>query len=208
LAGWAGLASQGTVVVEASARGETRTGSGFFLDRQGLVATALHTVEGARRIRVVIPGRFAASDARLLAATSAWDLAVLEVRWPAEVPYPGLTLDAGAPLPPGAEIALTGYGALGEGLTSVPLTLRGIVSGTLEHQGAFSYILDLGVREGFSGSPVFRTDTGAVVAVLTRALASPGSGSSAAATPAAALQKLLEEIGRPSLCRPASSIGP
>lgn len=172
----------------------TRTGSGFFLAERGLVATALHTVEGARRLRVAIPGRFAASDARLLAVSSAWDLAVLEVGWPADVPYPGLPLDV-APLAPGTEVALTGYGDLGGQLPAVALTVRGIVSGRLEHQGSFGYVLDLGTRAGFSGSPVFRTDDGGVAAVLTRVHAPPGASGPGGAAPAAILQGLVSGIG-------------
>lgn len=185
-----------TVVVESETRDGTRTGSGFFLEQHGLVATALHTVEGARRMRVAIPGRFAASDARLLAASSAWDLAVLEVGWPAGVPYPGLPLDS-APLVPGTEVALTGYGRLGVELSDVPLTIRGIVSGSIEHQGSFGYVLDVGAREGFSGSPVFRTDTGAVSGVLTRVHATAGGSGPGGASPASALEALISAIRSP-----------
>jgi hypothetical protein len=185
--------SRGTVVVEVATRNGTRSGSGFFLEEPGLLATALHTVEGARRVRVAIPGRFAASDARLLAVSSAWDLAVLEVEWPADVPYPGLRLDT-APLVPGEEVALTGYGHLGDHLSAVPLTIRGIVSGNVEHQGSFAHVLDLGAREGFSGSPVFRTGGGAVAGVLTRVHAPPGGSGPGGASPASALAALLSAV--------------
>ena len=162
------------VVVEGRSRTGARTGSGFFLERRGLIATALHTVEGARRVRITVPGRFAASDARLLATSPEWDLAVLEVEWPAGEPYPGLPLDPSL-MPPGTEVALTGYGRLGEGPAAMPLTVRGIVSGAFgSPAGGGGYLLDLGAREGFSGSPVYRTDNGAVSAVLTRVHAPSG----------------------------------
>ena len=187
--------SSATVVVEAATRDGRRTGSGFFLEQRGLVATALHTVAGARRVRVAIPGRFAASDARLLAASSAWDLAVLEVTWPADVPYPGLLLDP-VPLAAGEEVALAGYGHLGEELPATPLTIRGIVSGEIAHQGSVAHVLDLGAREGFSGGPVFRTDGAAVAGVLTRVHAPAGGVGPGGASPASVLRALVSGIGR------------
>ena len=194
LSGWAGRASGGTVLVDAESRHEKRAGSGFFLDRPGLVATALHTVEGARRIRVSIPGSYAASEARLLAASSTWDLAILFVSWPTDAAYPGLPLDAGPPLPPGVEVAVTGYAQI-EGLESrVALTIRGIVSGRLEHRGGFSYLLDLDARPGLSGSPVYRTDSGDVVAVLTRVHGSGAGAGPGGAAPAQALAELVDAI--------------
>jgi hypothetical protein len=198
LTGWADRAAGGTVRVDAETRRETRAGSGFFLDRPGLVATALHTVEGARRIRVSIPGSYAASDARLLAASSTWDLAILFVSWPSDAAYPGLPLDSGPPLPPGVEVAVTGYAQI-EGLESrVSLTLRGIVSGRLEHRGGFSYLLDLDARPGLSGSPVYRTDSGNVVAVLTRVHGSGAGFGPGGAAPAHALAELMEATQPPS----------
>lgn len=194
--------TRGVVAVEAVAADGTRSGSGFFLERRGLVATALHTVEGARRVRVTVPGRFAASDARLLAVSSAWDLAVLEVAWPLDAPYHGLELD-GTPLAPGTEIALTGFGRLGGAVPEAPLTLRGIVSGAPVRQGLPAYILDVAAREGFSGSPVYATAGGAVAGVLTRVHAQRGVGAGpGGAAPSAALESLL------SLVRPAPAVSP
>jgi len=192
---WAARACDGTVLIEAETRHESRAGSGFFLASPGLVATALHTVEGARRIRVSIPGTFAASDARLLAASSSWDLAVLSVSWPSETPYPFLPLDSGPPLPPGTEVAVTGYVRI-EGLVSrVSQTIRGIVSGRSEHRGGFSYLLDLNARPGLSGSPVYRTDSGDVVAVLTRVHGSGTVGPGGAA-PSSALREMIDGINK------------
>ena len=191
---WADRASIGTVLVGVETGREHRTGSGFFLDSPGLVATALHTIEGARRIRVSIPGSYAASEARLLAASSTWDLAILSVSWPSDSAYPGLPLDDGPPLPTGTEVAVTGYVRL-EGLeTPVSLTIRGIVGGRIEHRGGFSYLLDLDARSGLSGSPVYRTDSGEVVAVLTRVHGSSPAADYGGAAPVRALAELIEAI--------------
>jgi S1-C subfamily serine protease len=191
---WAARACGGTVLIEAETRRESRAGSGFFLDSRGFVATALHTIEGARRIRVSIPGSYAASDARLLAASSTWDLAILSVSWPSEAAYPGLSLDSGPPLPPGTEVAVTGFARIDGLAPRVSLTIRGIVRGKLEHRGGYSYLLDLDARPGLSGSPVYRTDSGDVVAVLTRVQGSGAGVGPGGAAPARALAELMEGI--------------
>ena len=196
-ADWAGKVSRAAVIVEAATRRETRSGTGFFLERPGLVATALHTVEGARSIRVHIPGVYAASEARLLAASSTWDLAILEATWPAGVPYPGLALDTARALPPGTEVAVTGFGLLDGEASRTPLTIRGIVSGASEHGGGVSYVLDLQARRGLSGSPVYRTDTGAVAGLLTRVHAAEQGWGPGGAASAAAIAELLSGIGLP-----------
>jgi S1-C subfamily serine protease len=190
---WAARARCGTVLVEAEARGERRVGSGFFLEAPGFIATALHTIEGARRVRVTIPGSYAASDARLLAASSTWDLAILSVTWPSEVVYPGLTLDSGPSLPPGTEVAVTGYLQVIGSDSRVSQTIRGIVSGRIEHRGGFSYLLDLHARPGLSGSPVYRTDSGLVVAMLTSVHGAEGIGPGGA-TPIKAIMEMMEEM--------------
>jgi hypothetical protein len=194
LPGCAGRAAVATVLVGVETAREHRTGSGFFLSSPGLVATALHTVEGARRIRVSVPGSYAASDARLIAASSTWDLAILSVSWPSDAAYPGLPLDTGPPLPTGTGVAVTGYVRL-EGLESpVSLTIRGIVGGRVEHRGGFSYLLDLDARSGLSGSPVYRTDSGEVVAVLTRVHGASSAAGPGGAAPARAVAELIEAI--------------
>jgi S1-C subfamily serine protease len=187
---------RGTVLVEASARGEERSGTGFFLERTGIVATALHVVSGARRIRVSLPGVYAASDARLLAASSEWDIALIEVPWPREVEYPGLSLDAAGPLPAGTEVAVTGFGrASSAGAALLPVTHRGIVSGALPSGEGAIYLLDLPASPGLSGGPVFRTDTGVVAAILTRIVSEgvPGPGG---AVPSAVVLALVRSTGR------------
>jgi hypothetical protein len=195
LAAVAGEVARATVLVEATTRNGSRTGSGFFLERSDLVATALHTIEGARSIKISIPGRYAASEARLLAASSSWDLAILSACWPAGAPRPGLALDTGGTLPPGTEVAITGFGLLDGALPQTPLTIRGIVSGWIEQRGAGAYVLDVDARAGLSGSPVYRTDTGAVAALLTRVHAAGSGVGPGGAAPAAALAEMLAGIG-------------
>jgi hypothetical protein len=92
-------------------------------------------------------------------------------------------------------VATTGYAPI-EGVASrVTQTFRGIVSGRIEHRGGYSYLLDLDARHGLSGSPVYRTDSGAVVAMLT-SVHGTGSVGPGGAVPASALAEILREIGK------------
>jgi hypothetical protein len=187
--------TRATLLVEATGRLETRVGSGFLLARRGYAATALHTLEGARLIRVSLPGRLAGCEARLVAASSAWDVAILEVPWPGDAPYPGLPLDAGGILPAGAEVAVTGFGlAHEEGRGLGPLTFRGIVSGTVPSGDSALYILDLAASTGLSGGAVYRTDTGAVAGVLTRVVTRREATGPGAAVPIAVIESLLSSL--------------
>lgn len=207
-AAWAGRVSRATVLVEAATHRERRRGSGFFLERRGLVATALHTVEGARSITVQIPGVYASSEARLLAVSPARDVAILESGWPSLVPYPGLPLGAAHSLPAGAEVAVTGFGLLEGEAPRAPLTIRGIVSGEIEDPGGVSYVLDLQARPGLSGSPVYRTDTGEVVGILTRVHAQAQGWGPGGAVPAAAIAELLSRVPLQSDSAPPSAADP
>lgn len=189
---FAGRVERGTVLVEASSRVAARTGTGFLVDPPGVVVTALHTVAGARRIAVSLPGLYAVSDARLFAVSTEWDVALLRVSWPAELPYPGLALDRETEPRVGTDVAVTGYGLLGTSGPRVPLTVRGIVSAAIPHRGGVYHLLDLEARAGLSGSPVYRVDSGAVTGILTRVVESPGPTGPGTAVPVSVIIRLLE----------------
>ncbi len=81
-------------------------GSGWFVDRQGLVITAAHVIaQPDRRIEILAPtiGRL---EAKLLAVDLGHDLALLSVP-PREEGYPALALADKVP-PPGEEVFLLG----------------------------------------------------------------------------------------------------
>ena len=81
-------------------------GTGWFVDRQGLVVTAAHVIaQPDRRIEILSPtiGRL---EAKLLAVDLGHDLALLSVT-PRDEGYPALELAAKVP-PPGEEVFLLG----------------------------------------------------------------------------------------------------
>ena len=168
----------GTVLIEARNRSETHFGTGFFVESSQVVVTALHVVEGARRIRVAIPKTFLTSDALLLSASPKWDIAVLRVAWPDEIDYPGLRLSKDRKLlPVGSEVAYTGYGfGLDESLLGVLSTVRGIVSSHVPFGKETLYHLSGLVTQGLSGGPLYLPESGEVVGVVTRHFGPPAAG--------------------------------
>jgi len=187
----------GTVMIESGKGKELRFGSGFFLETPAVVITALHVVEGSKRIRVALPGSFLTSDALLLGAVPRWDLAVLKVAWPETVESPGLRLAAeGGDLPVGTEIAYTGYGfGVDDEFATVLSTYRGIISSHIPSGEGLFYHLSGLVSTGMSGCALYLPGSGEVVGVVTRHFGpealSMGFGG---AVPVAVLKKLLDGI--------------
>lgn len=188
---------RGTVMIEAGNDRTLHFGTGFFLDSPEVVITAMHVIDGARRIRVALPGSFVTSDALLIGTVPRWDIAALKVDWPEEMDFPGLRL---APekgdLPVGTEIAYTGYGfGIDKEFAKVLTTYRGIISGHVPYGGDYFYHLSGFVSSGLSGCPLYLPQTGEVVGVVTRQFGPDGLGIGfGGAVPAAVLRRLLDGI--------------
>lgn len=188
----------GTVMIEVRGRKEVHFGSGFFLESPEVVVTALHVVEGARRIRVAIPNTFLTSDALLLSGSPEWDIAVLRVSWPEEVDFPGLRLARGEEiLPVGTEVAYTGYGfGTDKAFVKVLSTYRSIISSQVPHGESYLYHLSGLVNKGLSGSALYLPDNGEVVGVVTRFYGPPGLGVGfGGAVPSPVISRLLAGVG-------------
>jgi S1-C subfamily serine protease len=187
----------GSVMIEARSRKASRFGSGFFLESPEVVVTAYHVIEGARRIRVAIPGTFLTSDALLVSASPEWDIAVLRVSWPEEVGFPGLVLSReGEDLPVGTEVAYTGYG-LGTDKTFLKVlsTYRGIISSRVPHGDGHLYHLSGLVNRGLSGCALYLPESGEVVGVITRHFGPEGFGMGfGGAAPARVVRRLVEGV--------------
>jgi 2-alkenal reductase len=189
----------GSVMIEARSRKASRFGSGFFLESSEVVVTAYHVIEGARRIRVAIPGTFLTSDALLVSASPEWDVAVLKVSWPEEVGFPGLVLSReGGDLPVGTEIAYTGYGlGTDETFLKVLSTYRGIISSRVPHGDGHLYHLSGLVNQGLSGCALYLPESGEVVGVVTRHFGPEGLGMGfGGAAPGKVVRRLVEGVLR------------
>ena len=81
------------VHIEAVAKVNNRrkmvTGSGFFMDREGVVLTNEHVVERAEKISIIVPGRSGRYTAELVGSDKQTDLAVLRIELrDGEDPFP------------------------------------------------------------------------------------------------------------------------
>lgn len=150
------------VVEHESCKGVTiaiGSGTGFFVGRDGIIATAAHVVKGSCYIRVTIEGRKMPVLARVLASDSSADIALLKL--------PGVK--ARNPL---AFCSLDGYSEE----IAVNLSVRAWRSYRPEQtRGALVYLTQEGRSvstimsgPGFSGSPVLDTARGCVIGVLAR----------------------------------------
>ena len=187
----------GSVMIEARNRKTSHFGSGFFLESPEVVVTAYHVIEGARRIRVAIPGTFLTSDALLVSASPEWDIAVLRVSWPEEVGFPGLVLSReGEDLPVGTEVAYTGYGlGMDEAFLKVLSTYRGIISSRVPHGDGHLYHLSGLVSRGLSGCALYLPESGEVVGVVTRHFGPEDLGMGfGGATPGRIVRRLVEGV--------------
>lgn len=135
-------------------------GSGLLLEREGLIVTAHHVVDGARFIAVKKPGSDEAMPARVVYSSRLSDVAFLAVA--------GEHVDF-MPLPeaaPALKARQTVY-ALGypfDSRQADPQSSRGIVSG-VRPEGELQ--LSISVNPGNSGGPVF-DESNALIGIITR----------------------------------------
>jgi S1-C subfamily serine protease len=142
-----------------------RTGSGFFVGMRQLV-TNDHVTAGCAKLAVRIGGRGPWGAARLTAADSDLDLALLESDLPANAPA---SFDAATVVPPG-RLAIVGYPARGGTASESDPSLTPAAA-LPEDPGTPGAMLPLSadVRHGHSGSPVL-DEEGAVVGVVAKKL--------------------------------------
>lgn len=165
-------------------------GSGFVIDRTGLVLTNEHVVAGADRIEV----RFS-DDRRLRATVVAIDPAidVALLRLPADVPgryYDALTLAPPTGLTPGQWVM-----AIGSSSGLDPTVTVGVVSAPSRHVGEGRYDeyieIDATVPPDASGGPLFDGD-GEVIGINTAAV-HDGAGTGFA-LPIQAVRAVIDEL--------------
>lgn len=164
-------------------------GTGFVVGDGRTVVTALHVLpkllDQAHREGLVVfqrsGGQLAVRGARLRASDAPHDIALLAIDG---TPLPPLTLAAGETQAEGEEIAITGF-PIGAVLGLHPVTHRGIIAAITPfasqaldarqldaqtirslQQGDPVYQLDATVFPGNSGSPVYLTGSGEVIAMM------------------------------------------
>src|SRR5271157_101832 len=167
---WPGITGQSER--GASAKAAT-SGTGFLLNRSGLIATNWHVVANAKKINVAFPGWTDGTNAEVAIKDSVNDLAVLRITDPTklattcpELPFQ-LASSKGVSL--GQRVSTIGY-PLTSILGSNPKFTEGVVSSKTGLQDdPRSLQISAEVQPGSSGSPLFDSEgniVGIVVATL------------------------------------------
>lgn len=138
-------------------------GTGFLISPEGLLLTAYHVVKGARSIQVRLNSSARLVEASYLDGDQGADLAILDIGgygWPfAKLVAPGSRLKYGMAL------GLFGY-PMGESLGTEVTYTAGYLSSLRQLDGVSFLQIDMSAYAGNSGGPVFLTQTGEVVGVL------------------------------------------
>ncbi len=149
-------------------------GTGFFISQDGYLLTNNHVIQGAQRATVIYRNRDRL-DAAVVTVDPVDDVALLKVT--ADHPFPTVVLGDSDEVQEGTTVAITGYprvdalvSSLGTSLQSC--TTMGAVSalranavpGVARSRPLLQY--DAASNSGNSGGPVYRVDTGEVVAIV------------------------------------------
>lgn len=139
--------SNRTGLVRLPAIGEISHGTGFVIDRSGLIVTAAHVTSGADLVAVLLPGRTDALAARVVFVHPERDVAVLHAAGPFA---DALALPAhDPPLQMSEQVSTSGYPV--DLRERYPAATAGVVSRQLNNG---SLQLAMGVNPGNSGGPV------------------------------------------------------
>jgi putative serine protease PepD len=165
-----------TISADVGDDGAESVGTGIITTSDGEIVTNAHVVAGAREIRVRLSGETEPREARLLAADSGNDLALLRI---AGSGFPAARFADPAAISVGDEVVAIGFALDLDGQASVTL---GIVSG-LERtvrtaNGALNGLIqtDAAISSGNSGGPLVNA-AGEVVGINTAVLAGGSSAS-------------------------------
>ena len=157
------LAAACTVTVKAFRDGEELGGgSGFFIDRNGLVMTAYHVIDGADRIRITMPDSAVYEVMSVVGFDAARDLAVVKIGISREIPY--LTFETEGVTP--GEVVYTFGSTLDrlEGIFSSGVVASGLATGDA---GISEFRYTCSVPAGNSGAPILNAH-GKVIGIVTR----------------------------------------
>ncbi len=166
------MAADCTVTVESfretdvTPKTSLATGTGFFMDENGLIMTAYHVIDGATSVRVTMPDSAAYEVTEVVAFDVARDLAILRIKTSRETPY--LTFES-----EGVEAGETVYtfggaqsgsdGAFTAGVVASELSLVE-VPGQGTTRSEFRYTCSL--PRGNSGAPILNAH-GRVIGIVT-----------------------------------------
>jgi len=150
------------LVLAKDANGQTvASGTAFVVDRSGFLVTALHVVDTAQQIVVVLPGS-PPLGADVIGINADHDVAVLSVSGAARQDLPALALRDSSEVRLGDGVVVVGYPLPSPQNPAVTVT-QGIVSALRTQDGLIQ--IDAAVNPGDSGGPVLTLD-GRVIGIV------------------------------------------
>ncbi|OAI41853.1 hypothetical protein AYO40_06955 [Planctomycetaceae bacterium SCGC AG-212-D15] len=164
-----------------------KTGSGFFISKDGHVATNYHVVDDAYAVHIVLADNTRVKVLGAVAIDEAVDIAILKV--PPERSGPALTLTSQDLPPVGSKVFAIGNP---QGLTHT--LSEGLVSGHREARGMQVIQTTAPISPGSSGGPLLASSNGEVVGVTTAAL--PDGQNLNFAVPVSQVKRLLRHADK------------
>ena len=161
-------------------------GSGFIVDKSGVIVTCLHVVDDVEIVAIQAEGDDIQTATALIRSDKDWDVALLKF---APLTQPPLKLAEGK-----ARIG-TGVIAIGSPLGYGNTLSQGIISGLRPHEGKGDMIqITAPISSGSSGGPILSTSTGEIFGM---AVSSETSGQNINfAVPATIILEQLKSIGK------------
>lgn len=171
------------------------SGTGFFIDPEGLIVTNRHVIEGGSRVRAVLSNEATVEVTGLVASDEVNDLAIVKVD---SGPYPALTLADSSTIEAGRKIVVLGgplglYGSLSEGIVSAVRT---------EENQAPVLQITAPISPGSSGSPVMNLDGEVLGVAVSQAVFGNRAQNLNFAVPSAAVRELLGSVDAAIAPRP------
>ena len=180
-------------------------GTGIVLTPDGEVLTNAHVVEGARTIRVTVPGSSQARDADLLGADEDEDLALVKIRGASGLKVADLGQSAQVKV--GDDVVAVGNALA---LRGDPTVTRGIVSALNRSFGSLSELIqhDAAINPGNSGGPLVNA-AGQVIGINTSVAGGRGGAAQSIgfAIPVDRAKDLLERLRSGGSTAPAGFLG-
>jgi len=164
-------------------------GSGFIVDKSGVIVTCVHVIDGATTVEVQSADESTHIASAVLRSDKDWDVALLKID---PLPQPPLKLASPEAVRVGASVVAIGS-PLGFGNT----LSQGIISGLRPHEGKGNLIqITAPISNGSSGGPILSASTGKILG-LTVSSYSTGQNINFAA-PASVIADQLKSIAKES----------
>jgi S1-C subfamily serine protease len=133
------------------AGGRVKSGTGYFVSRDGLVVTTAHVIAGCPRI-AVWPERGPERTARVVASDATLDLALLTAA--SDVPHDDTSAHRYAVARPGDPVSTLGFGVLPSKPRQPVITDGTLIGDAADAAGNRILLIRAKLREGSSGGPV------------------------------------------------------